>query len=99
MFAMSFFEDDEGNQAAIFAETHWRASEIWEAIGERFQLMPKGWLGSEIDCWWSFGRVSHEYDARVRCIEGIGVYRYSGWKILPLNYEAIGLGPPSQGCS
>lgn len=96
MNVLTFFRDDDDYQAAIFAETQWRAQEIWDAIDERFWLMPKGWLGSELDTWLVLGRVRHAREACGRCTEGIGVYSpRSGWKILPIDYAAVGIGPPS----
>lgn len=97
MHALNFFRDDDDYQAAIFAVDEWRAAEIWEAIAERFWLMPKGWLGSELDSWILFGRVRHEREACSRCVEGIGIYdQFAGWSILPLDYEAIGISPPGE---
>lgn len=95
MHVLRFFSDDDGYQAAIFAETDQRASEIWTAIGERFWLMPRGWLGSELETWTLFGQAPHEHEARKRCVEGIGAYSPGqGWTILPLDYDAIGIVPP-----
>ncbi len=47
MFELNIFVDEHGYQAAVFAPQHGRAEEIWEAIAERFRLMPEGWLGWE----------------------------------------------------
>lgn len=95
MHVLNFFRDDEDYQAAVFASDAVRAAEIWEAIDERFWLMPKGWLGSEQDSWRLFGRKWHEREACARCVEGIGIYdQFEGWTILPLDYEAIGIEPP-----
>lgn len=95
MHVLNFFRDDEDYQAAIFAADEWRAAEIWEAIAERFWLMPGGWLGSELDSWLVLGRKWHERQARVRCVEGIGTYSsVDGWTILPIDYQAIGLPAP-----
>lgn len=95
MHVLSFFRDDDDYQAAIFAADEWRAEEIWHAIDERFWLMPDGWLGSELDTWLVLGRVRHEREARVKCIEGVGVYSpRTGWTILPIDYKAIGIDPP-----
>lgn len=95
MHVLRLFRDDEDYQAAIFAENHRRAAEIWEAIGERFWLMPAGWIGGEVEAWELFGKARHKRVACERCIEGIGIYdASSGWEILPLDYDAIGMVPP-----
>ena len=49
MHVLNFFLDDEAYQAAILAADEWRAAEIWKAIDECFWLMPKGWLGPELE--------------------------------------------------
>lgn len=96
-YELSFWRDDEDYQAAIFSETSFRAEEIWIAIAERFWLMPQGWLGSEWDAWMLHGRVKHEREACSRCVEGIGIYSPDqGWKILPIDYAAIGMAPPDE---
>lgn len=96
-YELTFWRDEEDYQAAIFSETSFRAEEIWIAIAERFWLMPKGWLGSELDAWILHGRLRHEREACARCVEGIGIYSpYRGWTILPINYTAIGMIPPDE---
>ncbi|MDG5487834.1 hypothetical protein NYR55_04270 [Sphingomonas sp. BGYR3] len=95
MHVLNFFRDNDDYQAAIFASNEWRAAQIWEAIGERFWLMPEGWLGSELDTWLVLGRVRHEREACARCAEGIGIYNpRQGWTILPLDYDGLGIAPP-----
>ncbi len=95
MHVLSFFRDDDEYQVAIFAAFEERAAAIWAAIGERFWLMPEGWLGSELDTWLVLGRVRHEREACARCTEGIGIYSpRKGWTIFPLNYQAVGISPP-----
>ncbi len=95
MHVLNLFRDNDDYQAAIFAADEWRASEIWDAIAERFWLMPEGWLGSELDSWLVLGRKWHEREACERCVEGIGVYSsVNGWTILPIDYAAIGIAPP-----
>ena len=97
IYELTFWQDDEDYQAAIFSETSSRAEEIWIAIAERYWLMPKGWLGSELDAWLLHGRIRHEREARARCVEGIGVYSpCGGWKILPIDYDAIGMQAPDE---
>lgn len=92
---LSFFRDDDDYQVAIFADSEIRAADIWDAIGERFWLMPEGWLGSELDTWLVLGQVRHEREACARCTEGIGIYSPRiGWTILPIDYTAIGISPP-----
>ena len=95
MHVLSFFRDGDDYQVAVFAAFEVRAAAIWDAIGERYWLMPEGWLGSELDTWLVLGRVRHEREACARCKEGIGIYSpRSGWTILPIDYEAIGISPP-----
>lgn len=95
VYQMTWHSDDDDYQAIIFAKDWERAELIWELIDERFYLMPEGWLGSEYDCWRMLGRVRHEREACARNIEGIGIYSpRTGWTILPIDYEVIGIEPP-----
>lgn len=95
-FELSFWHDSDGYQVAIFSDSI-RDEDIWDAIGERYWLMPQGWTGSEFDTWMLHGRVRHEREACARCVEGIGIYDpVIGWTILPIDYAAIELDPPDQ---
>ena len=95
VYQMTLHYDDDDYQAVIFAEDSFRAEHIWEAIGERYELMPEGWLDSECDTWRTVGLVRHEREACVRRIEGVGIYSSrTGWTILPIDYDTIGIEPP-----
>ena len=68
--------------------------QIYKAVCDRLNLMPTGWLGSEIDTWMMLGWVRHQREAELRNQEGIGVYHsVTGWAILPIDYAAMDISP------
>ena len=99
MFQMhQFFDDEDNYQVVVFAATQHRADKIYEAVYDRLNLMPTGWLGSEIDTWMMLGWVRHQREAELRNQEGIGVYSpATGWAILPIDYAAMELLPDADG--
>lgn len=94
MYELHLWEDPEdGDQVVLFASSPERARQIFQALERRFDV-PEGWVADAWDCWQEFGLVRHEHEACERCMEGVGVYHSgSGWTILPLDYDALGLAP------
>lgn len=87
--------DDDGDEVVIFARDSFRAGDLYDAIHRRFDLLPEGWVTHAWETWTTLGLVRHGIQARQRGIEGVGVYDPErGWKILPLDYTALGVEPP-----
>ncbi|WP_016744597.1 hypothetical protein [Rhizorhabdus wittichii] len=96
MYELHTWEDPEdGDQIVLFTSSAERAEDIFLAIEHRFAV-PEGWVCDAWDCWLMFGLVKHEYEARMKCVEGIGIYNSSsGWTILSLDYAALEIPPPA----
>ena len=85
----------EGRGAVVLPS---RAEQIYEAVYDRLNLMPAGWLGSEIDIWMMLGWVRHQRWVELRNQEGIGVHHsVTRWAILPIDYAAVDLSPGAKG--
>lgn len=94
---MHHYINEDDYQVVLFARDQERADDIYGGIYDRFDLLPRGWLGSEWDAWTTVGLVRHQRHAEERGVEGLGIYLEEGWQILPLDYEALGIDPPDSG--
>lgn len=89
-----FYNDDDDYQVVLFASDQDRADELYSAIKVDYRVLPREWLGSEWEAWTTVGLVRHKRQAEERGIEGLGIYNYNGWLILPLEYAELGVAPP-----
>lgn len=90
------FTDEDGDEVVLFTHDPFRAGELYDAIHDRLDLLPSGWMPHAWEAWTTVGLVRHGIQAEQRGIEGVGIYdSESGWQILPLDYAALGIAPCS----
>lgn len=91
------FFDGDGDEVVFFARDHYRAGDLYDAIRDRFDLLPEGMTPHAWEAWTTVGLVRHGIQARQRGVEGVGVYDSErGWHILPLDYVALEIDPPDK---
>jgi hypothetical protein len=85
------YVDEDDIHVVLFTYDRDRANNVHRTIMDGKLSLPERWVGSAWQIWQQDGLVRHQGQAEACGIEGIGVYTLDGWKILPLNYAALGV--------
>lgn len=89
------YAGDHDEELVIFAADRERADLLHFALVEHEDVRPDWWTPNAWDEWQELGQVRHARQAEKRGIEGLGVYMVQGWRLLQLDYDALGVAPPS----